>query len=71
MVFYEVPGSREVFAGEVSTHSWKYLLYVFLWDFASGKSRLIQMNTKKAGVQKEQESKGGVLKTNKNKIDID
>lgn len=42
MVFNEVPGSREVFTGEVSTHSWKCHFHVFLGDFAS---RRVQTKT--------------------------
>lgn len=42
MVFNEVPGSREVFTGEVSTHSWKCHFHVFLGDFAS---RRVQTTT--------------------------
>lgn len=59
MVFYEVPGGREVFAGKVSTHSWKYLLYVFLWDFGSG-GRQIYKNKHKKGKTKKNSA---VLKT--------
>lgn len=40
MVVYEVPGGREVLTGEVSTHSWKRQLHVFLWDFASGRAQI-------------------------------
>lgn len=40
MVFYEVPGGREVLTGEVSTHSRKCQLHVFLWDFAPGKRHI-------------------------------
>lgn len=40
MVFYKVPGGREVLAGEVSTHSWKSPLHVFLRDFASERRRI-------------------------------
>lgn len=37
VVLYEVPGGREILTGEVSTHSWKNLIDVFLWDFSSAK----------------------------------
>lgn len=48
MVFYEVPGGREVLTGEVSAHSWKNQLYVFLRDFASEIKRVKQIvNTEK------------------------
>lgn len=42
MVFYEVPGGREVLTVEVSTHSWKCQLHVLLWDFASGRKQIIK-----------------------------
>lgn len=42
MVFYEVPGGREVLTGEVSTHSWKCQFHVLLWDFASGRKQIIR-----------------------------
>lgn len=40
VVVYEVPGGREVLTGEVSTHPWKRLLHVFLWDFTSERAKI-------------------------------
>lgn len=52
VVFYEVPGGREVLTGEVSTHSWKNLLDVFLWDFSSATKEVEAALTRRKKMKK-------------------